>query len=102
MDDDEDWDAPPKISSKPSQQSHNSTPHQTLKITDGYKYSYEALSSPANIDDWVETPSYGGSKRSSSGYSQNLFRDNNKSFRNERNNANKRFSILLNIYLIFN
>lgn len=95
MDEEEDWDLPDKVPSKPPQQSNSSTPHQTLKITDGYKYSYEALSSPANIDDWVEGPSYGGSRRSSSGYSQNSFRDN-KSFRNDRGNINKRFDSLRN------
>ncbi|XP_011501713.1 PREDICTED: TBC1 domain family member 5 homolog A-like [Ceratosolen solmsi marchali] len=90
MDDDEDWNVPTKISSKLLQQSNNSTTHQTLKITDGYKYSYEALSSPANIDDWTEPPSYGGTRRSS-GYPQNLLKDNNRSYRNEKINVNKRF-----------
>ena len=93
MEEEEDWDAPPKTTpSKPTTQPSNTslTPHQTLKITDGYKYSYEALSSPANIDDWVEPPSYGGARRSSNGYSQNSFRENNRSFRNDRNNSNSR------------
>ena len=115
MADDEDWDAPPKNPPKPStpQQSSNSTPQAnstpqttstTLKITDGYKYSYEALASPANIDDWVEPLSYGGyggSRHSSSGYngfSQNssFSRDNNRDRppRNDRRSNNDRYRLI--------
>lgn len=94
MGDEEDWDAEiaapaptPSNDSPPQQDSSTpTTPHQTLKITDGYKYSYEALASPANIDDWVEPPSYGGyggSRRN--GYSQSP-----GPIRNERFNDNKR------------
>lgn len=115
MDEEEDWDAPatktvPKPSSPPPPQNDTSTPIQstTLKITDGYKYSYEALASPANVEDWVEPSSYGGPKRSN-GYSQNSYsRDNNRS-RNDKSFENKRYFYSLSfiifvsfIYLIFN
>ena len=58
--DEEDWDAPsestPKVSS-----TNEETPQKTLKISEGYKYSYEANTSPANVDDWTEEHSYGSS-----------------------------------------
>lgn len=83
MDEEEDWDAP---SSKPAPKSpppsgSSSTPSTTLRITDGYKYSYEAQASPANIEDWVEPMSFGGGRRSN-GFREN--RDNDRPFRNDR------------------
>lgn len=94
MEEEEDWDAEPAPAAPkpavaavaaPPEQSGNapSTPYQTLKITDGYKYSYEALASPANIDDWVDPPSYGGPKRAN-GYTQNSRDNDGRQFRGER------------------
>ena len=86
MEEEEDWDdEPSQPTTKPPSPQRNSqevssTPEQTLKVTDGYKYSYEALRSPANIDDWVEPPTYGGSRRPMNGFGQRD-RDGGRPFR---------------------
>lgn len=72
MEEEEDWDAPAPEKASSEDNLNNSsekieevsTPIKTtLKISDGYKYSYEAHASPANIDDWVDEPSYSSSNR---------------------------------------
>lgn len=83
MVEEEDWDAPaPTAPKAPTTSASNADPHQTLRITDGYKYSYESLTSPANIEDWVEPSSYGGSRRSN-GYGEG------RPFRQERHSNNR-------------
>ncbi|XP_014213432.1 eukaryotic translation initiation factor 4 gamma-like [Copidosoma floridanum] len=111
MEEEEDWDTPSTPAAKPpavtptvttstttapqqSSSSNTSTDNtlQTLKITDGYKYSYEALASPANVEDWVDPPTYESSKRILNGFTQsNSFRDNNKPYRSDRSDNYKRF-----------
>ncbi|KAJ8683578.1 hypothetical protein QAD02_019370 [Eretmocerus hayati] len=90
MDEEEDWDAPAKPKTPPSEtlpSENAATAEQTLKITDGFKYSYEANASPANIEDWVEPASYGGAN----GYAQGQFKERSN-FRGDR--AERRFDPL--------
>lgn len=111
MEEEEDWDAEPKSSptktiapaaSTASEPSNPST-YETLKITDGFKYSYEALASPANIDDWVDPPSYGGGgSRRPNGFRENNFKDSSKPFRNNRyENTSELKKKFYNIFLVF-
>lgn len=84
MDEEEDWDNEPKDSPvKATSEPSNPATFETLKITDGFKYSYEALASPANIEDWVDPPSYGTGSRRPNGFRDN-FKDSGRPFNNKR------------------
>lgn len=95
MEEEEDWDADPTNSPTKAATTEPSNPStfETLKITDGFKYSYEALASPANIDDWVDPPSFGGGSRRPNG-----FRDNKDSSRPFRNNRYKIITEMKNFF----